>query len=297
VSSGDAEPAKPPITRVIVALAASMACAGLVIAVLASGERHKTQNRALVKTSSTAAVALPSTTAHALVARSDVRPVPIDVLKTATVVAEPFAPGLRLARSHMSPVWEDRRAEIEDRTKGDVRGYAIGDLLPHGSLLVGISTTTADIMVGDTHLVRLYDDGRIEPMEDLSKAEIGGITPVSGRASDPDEEDKIRLALIDARSDDPTTVQTAIDQLIAGGDPVIDLLMPYVDSMIPVRSAEYAFPSGSELQARPKVLGEIVMLVLERITGQKFGDATREDLADEERAQMARSWRRWWKGE
>ena len=38
---------------------------------------------------------------------------------------------------------------------------------------------------------------------------------------------------------------------------------------------------------RPKVSGELVMMVLERITGQTFGDLAKEDLTDEERRVFA----------
>jgi hypothetical protein len=303
--SAQAELSQPksvaPLLHVMIALVAALGCAAIVIAILSAGERRIAPREAKpARAPSTEGAIAETATASTQRLESPParpRPVPVEVLKTASVVASPHAPGLRLLRSTMNAAWERRRAEIEDRTSGESRTYAIGDLLPHGSLLVGISTTTADIMVGDAHLVRLHEDGRIEPIEDLSKAEIGGIVPVKGAAADPVDSDKVRLALIDVRGDDPTQVQAAIDELIAGGDPAVEILMPQVDSLLPVRQAEYAFPSGSELQARPKVLGEIVMLVLERITGQKFGDVAKEELKDEERRRIARAWRRWWTGE
>jgi hypothetical protein len=193
----------------------------------------------------------------------------------------------------MAADWQARRARIEDRASSVVRAYSIGDLLPRGSLLVGISTKSADIMVGDAHLVRLYDDGRIEALRDLSAIEP--YTPTEVKIPiDPDYEDKLRLALIDAGGEDPARVQKAIDQMIAAGDPGLDLLIPQVDSMVPLVDGEYEFPSGSEVKKRPRVLGELIMLVLERITGQRFGDATKEGLTDEGRRAIAEAWKRWW---
>ncbi len=220
------------------------------------------------------------------------RPVPSDILATSSVAAAPFAPGIRLKRSVLSVNdWEERRAEIEDLKSGDVRAYAIGDLLPYGSLLVGISTASADVMVGDSHLIRLYADGRIQGLEDLSEV-YNGARLVEAKHAEPADADLIRLALIDIRHEDPATVQKAIDDLIAGGHPAIELLIPHVDDILPVTSAEYAFPSGSGVEMRPRVSGEIVMMVLEKITGQTFGDLTNETLSDEERRAIAKSWRR-----
>jgi hypothetical protein len=226
-------------------------------------------------------------------ASRDLEPVPAEVLRTATLTASPLAPGLRLLETTMDSDWQLRRARIEDRTSHAVRAYSIGDLLPKGALLVGISTKSADIMVGDKHLVRLHDDGHVEALNDLSELELDVPTEVKVPI-DPDYADKLRLALIDARGDDPAVVQQAIDRMIAAGDPGIDLLIPHVDSTAPVHEAEYAFPSGSELKKRPRVMGEMVMLILERITGQRFGDATKEGLTDEERRGIAAAWKRWW---
>jgi hypothetical protein len=287
--------------RVLLAMTVAVSSAVLVFVVLGRWYPAPSGDRARrIATSSTAkarALEIERVPTRAvpeqILEKGTLAPVPGEVLKTATVVALPAAPGLRLLETSIDPDWQERRARIEERMTGRARAYAIGDLLPNGALLVGISTKTADIMVGDTHLVRLYDDGRVEIVEDLRRSEL--IMPrVVKSGLDPDYEDKLRIALIDARSDDPTVVQRAIDDMIAAGDPGIDLLMPHVDSVVPVRDAEYAFPSGSELQKRPRVLGEIVMLVLECVTSQRFGDVTKESLTPEERAKIARAWKRWW---
>lgn len=220
------------------------------------------------------------------------RPVPLDILATSSVAVAPFAPGIRLKRAVVSEdEWEERRAEIEDLRTKDVRAYAIGDLLPYGSLLVGISTASADVMVADSHLIRLYADGRIRGLEDLSDVYAGAALKAA-KYTEPADADQLRLALIDLRNDDPAIVQRAIDELIAGGDPAMELLIQHVDDILPVTSAEYAFPSGSGVEMRPRVSGEIVMMVLERITGQTFGDLTKEELTEDERRTIAKAWRR-----
>lgn len=250
---------------------------------------------AKVRTSTTAfakgALPEPEARIDEVVAPAE-RGVPVDVLKTATVSAAPWAPGLRLVKTTLGTEWEAARAELEDKTSGDVRAYAIGDLLPHGSLLVGITEKSADIMVADTHLVRLWVDGKLERLHDLTQP-IAKPLKVA-RDLDPDYEDQIRVALVDLRSDDPSVVQAAIDALIDAGDPALELLVPQVDSLAPVRAAEYSFPAGGALQARPRTAGVMVMLILEKITGQTFGDLTKETLTDTEARQIASAWKRWW---
>lgn len=280
---------------VLGALIAAVVVAGAIVVAFKPAEEHA-ELPVLVATSS-AAAALPQLAAvsaaeQAEVASSPERGVPLNILKTASVAAAPFNPGIRLKRALLeSDEWEGRRASIEDRATRDVRVYAIGDLLPYGSLLVGISTASIDVMVGDAYLVRLYENGKIKSLHDLSSVYEPSALPIVKNPEPPDA-DVVRLALIDLRSDDPTIVQTAIDTLISAGDPSIELLIPHVADVIPVRSAEYAFPTGSAIEMRPRVSGELVMMILGRITGQTFGDLAKEDLTDEERRTIARAWQR-----
>jgi hypothetical protein len=277
---------------VVGSLVAAVAAAAIVVAIFAPG---RSGSQAAAATSTVAATALPTLIElpqPEVVAEPFARVVPAEILRTATVAAAPHAPGIKLVRTVPGREgWEDRRAEIEDRLRGDVRAYAIGDLLPYGSLLVGISTAAIDVMVGDAHLIRLYTDGSIEMIEDLEAAFEPRALPMA-KQQEPEDADEVRLALIDLRSDDPTIVQAAIDRLIAAGHPGIELIVPHVESSLPVRSAEYAFPSGSQVEMRPRVVGEVAMMVLEQITGQTFGDVAREDLTAEQRRDIAESWLR-----
>lgn len=221
------------------------------------------------------------------------RAIPSDVAEQADVKAAPWAPGVRLKRTQMAGGWEDRRALIEDLVAKDTRSYAIGDLLPHGSLLVGISTKSADILVADREIVRLADDGTLSSFEDFSVAKAPARGPRRVRDT-PDYLEAVDEAVEGLRSDDPERVQAAIDALVEAGDPAADRLMAYVDSVDPVDSLEYTIPSGGERVVVPRVHGDLVIVILERITGQTYGDPTSVPAA--ERRALVERWIRWWGG-
>lgn len=231
----------------------------------------------------------------AVVSARKERGVPRDVLESAAVAAAPWAPGLRLDRSVLSLQWELHRAEIEDLTTGVVRGYAIGDLLPHGSLLIGIAEGAADIMVADSHLVRLHEDGKIEHLENLKRLASPAGVKVA-KAIDRRYQAAVGAAIKAFSGRDLRTTQSAIDHLIESGDPAVELLIAHVEDTARVKVGPLSFPSGSGVDRSPATTGEVVMLVLEQITGQTFGDLARSDLDDEERKLIAKAWRRWWGG-
>lgn len=218
------------------------------------------------------------------------RTVPPSVEDDFHVKAAPWAPGVRLKRTVMEGPWEERRALIEDLTDGDVRSYAIGDLLPHGSLLVGISTTAADILVADREIVRLADDGSLASFEDFRDATL--VRGPQRVAPAPVFDEAAEAAVEALLSEDPGLVQQAIDALADAGDPVADLLMAHVGSIIPIPSLEYEVPSGSGRVVRPNVQGDLVIAILEDITGQTFGDST--VLEAGARRELVDRWRRWW---
>jgi hypothetical protein len=218
------------------------------------------------------------------------RVVPPGVEEDFDVKAAPWAPGVRLKRTIMDGSWEERRALIEDLTDGDVRSYAIGDLLPHGSLLVGISTTTADILVADREIVRLADDGSLSSFEDFAESKL--VRGPQRVAAAPAFHEAADAAVEALRSEDPELVQQAIDALVDAGEPVADLLMSHVGSILPVPSLDYEVPTGSGHFVRPNVQGDLVISILERITGQTFGDPTAVEAG--ERRALVKRWERWW---
>ncbi len=218
------------------------------------------------------------------------RAVPVNVRATADVAVSGRAPGLALERVRLETGWEQSRAEIRDLTTGDLRAYAIGDLLPNGSLLVGLSTGTADIMVADVELVRLAVGDSPRTIQDLRSAFE---TDRLRRA--PDVEVPYRRAIEDSVRTLGTagaeTVQAHLDELIACGDPAVELLIAHVGDPEPIAPGPYRI--GDNV-VDPKIVGDAIIAILESITGQTFGDPTRASASDPERDEISRAWQRWW---
>ena len=208
------------------------------------------------------------------------RRVPSNVNETAAMTPAPWAPGVHLVQADARGGWERRRALIQDTTTQDTRSYAIGDLLPYGSLLVGISTSAADILVADVELVRLYEDGRVRSLVDFRTAYEARPLP---RARDlPDTyrrliDEWIERLLVEEVAE----VQGAIDVLVSSGELGVEQLIPHSGSTLPVVAGPYTFSgvTGSHLV---QTQGQIVMRILGAVTGQAFTDA--------------RAWERWWSG-
>ena len=211
------------------------------------------------------------------------------VLATADLAVAASAPGLALEKVELAGSWEESRAVIRDLTTHDVRAYAIGDLLPHGSLLVGLSADSADIMVADVELVRLSVGGKPRLVYDLRvEREALQRAPDHDRAYRAAIEDSIRVL----GSASAETVQAHLDELLECGDPAVEILIHHVDDRSPIAPGPYQLPAGSDFISEPNVVGDAVIAVLESITGQTFGDPT--GASDEERAEIARAWQRWW---
>lgn len=221
------------------------------------------------------------------------RGIPKSVAESAHVVAAPWAPGLRLHATDLAGPWEQHRAVIEDLTTEDRRSYAIGDLLPHGSLLVGISTGAAQVLVGDRELVELRETGKIRSLNDFRAAYEARPLKRAPALADAFVEEAER-ALAYTLSDDPTHVQAAIDALIAAGEPVVELVLPAVGSEQPVLERPFLFPSPNGPAWTPKVQGDVAVGILEAITGQSYGDVFDPGVGPERRREVARAWRRWW---
>lgn len=208
------------------------------------------------------------------------RGVPANVLKTASKTPAPWAPGVVLVRADARGRWEGRRAVIQDVATRDTRSYAIGDLLPHGSLLVGISTAAIDILVADVELIRMYEGGRLRPLVDFRAAYEA--RPLRRARDVPTRyrrlvDDRIAQLL----ADDPATVQEAINGLIGSGELGVEQLIPFSRSRAEVVPGPYVF-AGRVPSKAPQTQGDLVMRVLETVTGQAFSDA--------------RAWERWWHG-
>jgi hypothetical protein len=225
-----------------------------------------------------------------VIAASD-RAVSPTVLATAHVAVAGTAPGIALETVMLSRRWEESRAEIRDLTTGDLRAYAIGDLLPHGSLLVGLSTRTADVLVGDVELVRLEIGVAPRLVEDFRAS-----YEAMQRARQDSAETAYRAAVEGSvrtlASASAETVQAHIDELIDCGDPAVEILIHHVGDASSIAPGPYQLPTGSGVTVEPNAVGDAVIAVLEIITGQTFGDPAR--ATGEERAEIARAWERWW---
>lgn len=218
------------------------------------------------------------------------RAVPTDILKTAHETAAPWAPGLALERVEMDGVWSKRRAFVQDTSTQDVRAYAIGDLLPHGSLLVGISTTSIDLMVADAELVRLDLQGEIVSVFDFRDADAGQALKVA-RPPHDEFRDAVLAAIEGLADSDPAYAQEAIDALLEAGEPVVEVLLEYIGDESPVADADFVFGGQPARVGRPLHRGAAIMAILETTTGQRFGDPLQSN-AEALRLQ-ARQWERW----
>ena len=219
------------------------------------------------------------------------RGVPPSVLASADLTPVPWAPGLRLHKASLQGPWPQYRALVEDLTTKDLRSYAIGDLLPHGSLLVGISTGAAQVLVADVELIELRTNGKLRSLHDFRAAYEARPLPRApelAKAYVEGAQDTLQ-ALLD---DDPAVVQQAIDELIAAGEPAVELMLPFVDSDAPVVPYGYVFGEGPA--QTPSYQGDIVVGVLQVITQQSFGDVFGPSGDRAGREQVARAWRRWW---
>lgn len=269
---------------VLASLLVAVACAALVV----------WMTRPPATDSATAPLSLP----HPVdppdpVVRADPdRAVPPSIRASANRQTAGYAPGLRLVEPRPSPTWERGRAVIRDETDGDVRAYAIGDLLPHGALLVGIGEDHAEVFVSDMELVRLTETGVVPTVDFRTAYEARALD--RGPDLSPDYRDAVEEAIRALRTAQSNDAQLLLDELVACGDPAVEILVPFADDPVPVSPYLFEVPSGSGVFVEPKVSGDLVIAVLEQITGQTFGDPTREGLSARERGQIAVAWRRWW---
>jgi hypothetical protein len=222
-----------------------------------------------------------------VVAAAGRRHVPAEV--RATSEERTAQPPLRLleTRSSTSPGWRARRALVEDAETGDVRAFAVGDLLPHGAALVGIEPRAMSLVVGDAVVLRVDVEGRWRVREDLRRAR----RPRSRRprrrvrhglsASARAEAREAAGALVGARGE---ALASAIEALLGAGEAVVPILLTSLDDTRPVLQAEVEI-DGVPTRA---VLGvDRAIALLEAITGHSFGDPL------EARADVVEAWKRW----
>ena len=220
------------------------------------------------------------------------RGAPPDVVSTANRIRPSWNLGMRLERTEIGATWSDHRAVIDVSGEPGVRAYAIGDLLPYGAVLVGVSTGAVQLMVADSELVYLNDRGKIRSVQDFRAA----YEPAALRATR--ENKAFRAALLEVlaflRSDDPQEVQGAIDAVIASGSAAVGPIIPFVESALPVATSTATYVFAGAEPRQPAVYGDLVVGILQAITGQSFGDPMADGLTSEERMNIRAQWTRWW---
>ena len=223
---------------------------------------------------------------------SSLRATPPDITRTAGVVRPPWNLGLRLVGTRRGSRWSAHRAIIERRADGDSRSYAIGDLLPYGSVLVAVSTGAVQLMVGDEELVYLDVAGDVRSVQDFRTAYERA--PLRRAPDDKALEAALAEILPSLRSRDPAEVQGAIDALIEAGGPAVGWLVPFATSELEVVTTTVGFVFAGSAARRARVHGDLIVGILQAVTGQSFGDPMAPDLSDDKRLWIRQQWLRWW---
>lgn len=224
---------------------------------------------------------------------SGARPISPAALRTAHEVTSPLAPGLALVSIQTSTSWQGRRARIRDTRDGRVERYAIGDLLPHGALLVGISARSVDVMIADSEILRLRVERPLERLERFLYADgpVGGIFRLRPRRG---FERRIARAVAALSDPNPKVVQAALTALSEAGEQALPALSPIVTSTQAVASAEYELVGlESQLKLRPRALGDLACGLLSVVSGAGLGDPSAPGLPAPARARLREDWRRW----
>lgn len=212
-----------------------------------------------------------------------------EILASVDQVRPPWSLGLRLRNTYIGRHWTEHRALIEDASDGVLRTYAIGDLLPYASVLVGVSTGAAELTIADEELIRIDVRGRVRSVHDFRTAYER--TALRRAAKDVDLEKALVEVLGLLRSEDTEVVQEAIDALVDAGSPAVGVLVPYVESVVPVATSTYSIGASSSI--RPRVYGDVIVGVLQAITGQSFGDPSAPGQSAADRAWIRAQWTRW----
>ena len=202
---------------------------------------------------------------------------------------------LKIQKITYGEKWEDSRAWITNGN--DTRSYATGDLLPHGSLLVGIKPKSVIIFAADTIFVSLDTRGKQKLLLDYSagkalKARRSKPSPGIQRTKQSAKQARkykaaAKRAVQALASDDAQLAQKATDALFAAGMPVVEHLIPHVASKQRVQTKTVEI-DGRQISSR--TVGNRVIRLLEAITGQTFGNPENTELNQK----VVDQWLNWW---
>lgn len=192
-----------------------------------------------------------------------------------------------LVRIVGSEGWDRRRAWI--RVGGEVRAFAVGDLLPGGDLVVAIEPGAVKLSRGEV-VVALTADAPLRVVEDFPMADPA----FTGRRRgpiDPELEAAALETLELVRLGEPRTARIAVDALVAAGELVVPFLVRRTGSLEPLSGVVVELPDGRRIA--PRFEGAVAQAVLEVITGQRFGDVLSSEATAEEVLAAADDWASW----
>lgn len=175
--------------------------------------------------------------------------------------------------------WEGHRAFFE--SEGQIRAYAVGDLLSDGAILLAIEDSAVRVMAAE-RVFRLDGFGPPSVVEafEMHRAARPRVRP------GPSKRRRAEVAravdgLVSAHPDD---VRRAIQTLTGWGEGVVATLALSAHDPRPVQVRVVRIAGHSR---HAETCGDRVIAVLEAITGQSFGDP----LLDRSRA--IEGWRSW----
>ncbi|MEM1023991.1 MAG: hypothetical protein AAGD10_18545 [Myxococcota bacterium] len=217
-----------------------------------------------------------------------------------TSLAFPFRPegpslGLRIQPETPSPVRRvpahepgpARVLEVRDRrvladTDSGRRAFGTGELLPDGRLVVGFEGETARLFDGAQIVVGSTDDQGWTAVEDFELP-----PPLSPEL--PPLSEALQAAALDTFDSiivDPGSAQLAVDALLDAGE----VIAPVLGRRLGGRTlcvAQFVLPDGRVVA--PPDDGVLVLVLLEALTGRRYGDVS--SLEDPiERAEIEATW-------
>lgn len=242
--------------------------------------------------SAAAAVPLPPEPATSRSAGLATRTQPPELMKPDRAPPGLWALQIKLKAIEMAPLWDDRRALIEDLREKKTRRYAVGDLLPRASLLISIQSAHVDILVADQVILRLFPNGKSRQIHRFKQEDQSPNFLVWKvvRPSRKRQRSYQRL-LQGLRSSSFEAAHASAEGLLDLGEPALSALAEVATSTAAVAPGRYRLVGlDSERIMRPRCLGDLASGIIQQITGEGLGDPTRPGLSEVERARIRAAW-------
>jgi len=157
-------------------------------------------------------------------------------------------------------------ARLRVETGSGERLYAAGELLPDGRVVVGFEGGESRVFDGE-RILRGTDEGWTE-VEDFE------LPPAWGTELPPLSEG-LKTAVLDTFDAillDPSSAQLAVDALLDAGEVIVPVLGQRIGGRRAC-TAQFVLPDGRVVAPRDE--GALVLVLLEALTGRRFGDPTK----------------------